>query len=47
MTIDLAPESAVATWRENGWVLIEDLVGTDEIDAAVEDLALMFPTPAA
>jgi hypothetical protein len=47
VTIDLAPESAVATWRENGWVLIEDLVGTDEIDAAVEDLALMFPTPAA
>ena len=34
----LAPEAAVTTWRENGWVLIEGLVGTDEIDAYFRDI---------
>jgi hypothetical protein len=35
----------VTTWREEGWVLLEGLVPTEEIDAAAEDLALLFPSP--
>jgi hypothetical protein len=34
----------VERWREDGWVLIEGLVGTDEIDAALHDLNEVFPT---
>src|ERR1700681_4521255 len=40
----LARDDEVARWREHGWVLLEGLVGTDEIDAATEDLHLVFPT---
>ncbi len=46
MSGNFAPEAAVTTWRENGWVLIEGLVSTEEIDAATVDLPKMFPTPA-
>ncbi|HZR11708.1 MAG TPA: hypothetical protein VFC33_00530 [Acidimicrobiia bacterium] len=42
-TVDV--ERAAATWREHGWVLCEGLVDRDTIDAAVADLALVFPTP--
>jgi hypothetical protein len=39
----LASDDEVETWREEGWVLLDDLVGTDEIDAAADDLHLEFP----
>lgn len=34
---------AVDTWRADGWVLCEELVPRETIDAAVADLALVFP----
>ncbi|MDA8356326.1 MAG: hypothetical protein M0Z95_08550 [Actinomycetota bacterium] len=40
----LATEEEVAAWRREGWVLLEGLVGTDEIDAATEDLWEIFPS---
>ncbi len=40
-----ARDEDVTAWREHGWVLLEGLVGTDEIDAAVADLWELFPTP--
>jgi hypothetical protein len=40
-----ASEAEVTTWRETGWVLLERLVGVDEIDALSEDLRTLFPSP--
>lgn len=40
----LATEHEVDTWRTEGWVLLDGLVSTEEIDAAGEDLAAMFPS---
>jgi hypothetical protein len=40
----LATDDEVTEWREQGWVLLEGLVGTDDIDAAAHDLHLVFPT---
>jgi len=40
-----ATDEHVRRWREDGWVLIEDLVPVDEIDAALEDLWRVFPRP--
>jgi hypothetical protein len=40
----LATDQEVDTWRTEGWVLLEGLVSTDEIDAAAEDLEKVFPT---
>jgi AcrR family transcriptional regulator len=45
VTSRLATDAEVKTWQEDGWVLLEGLVGTDEIDAASEDLQLLFPSP--
>lgn len=45
MHAELPGDDDVATWRENGWVLVEGLVPTAEIDAAAADLAEIFPTP--
>ncbi len=45
MSARLARDDEVAQWREHGWVVLEGLVGTDEIDAAAKDLTEMFPTP--
>ncbi len=45
MSTRLARDEEVAAWREDGWVLIEGLVGTDEINAATTDLCEVFPTP--
>jgi len=42
----LARDDEVATWREDGWVLLEGLIAADEIDAAVADLELVFPSAA-
>jgi len=39
-----ATDAEIETWRNEGWVLVEGLVGPEEIDAALEDLALVFPT---
>jgi hypothetical protein len=40
-----ATDAEVTTWREEGWVLLEGLVGADEIDALSEDLRTLFPSP--
>jgi hypothetical protein len=39
-----ARDDEVECWREHGWVLLEGLVGTDEIDAAINDVYEVFPT---
>ena len=44
MTARLATDAEVTTWREEGWVLLEGLVGADEIDALTEDLRGVFPS---
>ena len=44
MTSRLATDDEVDTWREHGWVLLDGLVGADDIDAAAEDLHRSFPT---
>ncbi len=45
MTPRLATDTEVDTWKERGWVLLEGLVGTEEIDAASGDIHQLFPTP--
>ena len=40
-----ARDDEVAAWRDDGWVVIEGLVDTDEIDEARADLHLLFATP--
>jgi len=40
----LATDSEVDQWRKHGWVLLEGLVGAEEIDNAADDLHQMFPT---
>ena len=44
MTSRLATDTEVDSWHHDGWVLLEGLVDADEIDAASEDLHLLFPT---
>jgi hypothetical protein len=44
VTSRLASDAEVNTWRENSWILIEGLVGTEEIDAVAEDLREIFPS---
>jgi hypothetical protein len=41
-----ARDDEVATWQQEGWVLLEGLIGIDEIDDAVPDLWNVFPTAA-
>lgn len=38
-----ATDAEVAAWREDGWVLLEGLVGAEEIDALAEDVGRTFP----
>ena len=40
----LATDSEVDHWRVHGWVLLDGLVGTDDIEAADADLHRAFPT---
>jgi hypothetical protein len=40
----LARDDEVAAWQRDGWVLLEGLIATDEIDAAAADLAHVFPS---
>ena len=44
MSSRLATDSEVERWRTDGWVLLDGLVATDEIDAAYSDLQLQFPS---
>ncbi len=39
-----ATDAEVDTWKEHGWVLLEGLVGTEEVDGAADDLRRLFPT---
>ncbi len=39
-----ARDDEVECWRDRGWVLVEGLVGTDEIDAAMGDFHEVLPT---
>jgi len=45
MSSRLATEAEVDTWRDEGWVLLEGLVGAAEIEAASDDLRQLFPSP--
>jgi hypothetical protein len=44
MSSRLARDDEVEAWNEDGWVLLEGLVDSDEIDAATPDLLDIFPT---
>ncbi len=44
MSARRATDAEVTTWRDDGWVLLEGLVGTEEIDALTEDLREIFPS---
>lgn len=44
MASRLATDAEVDTWNEQGWVLLEGLIGTDEIDDALDDIHQLFPT---
>ncbi len=44
MASRLATDAEVDEWRQRGWVVLEGLVGPDEIDAAAHDLHQLFPT---
>lgn len=44
MASRLATDAELACWRDDGWVLLEGLVDCDEIDAASDDLRLVFPS---
>jgi hypothetical protein len=47
MSARRARDDQVKAWQDDGWVLLDGLIGTDEIDAARPDLEEMFPVPAA
>ncbi len=38
-------ESAARQWQDEGWVVIPDLIPTDEIDAAANELWALYPRP--
>jgi hypothetical protein len=44
MSSRLATDAEVATWRDEGWVLLDGLVGTEEIDALADDVGKIFPS---
>ncbi len=46
MAARTARDDEIETWQRDGWVLLDGLIGTEEIDAAASDLWEMFPTPA-
>jgi hypothetical protein len=41
----LARDDEVDAWRNDGWIVLDGLIGTDEIDDAAADLVNVFPTP--
>jgi hypothetical protein len=40
-----ATELELEQWRTEGWVVLEGLVGSEDIDAAASDLWELYPTP--
>jgi hypothetical protein len=46
MSPRLASADEVEQWRTEGWVLLDGLIGTDEIDEAARDLEGVFPSAA-
>jgi hypothetical protein len=40
----LATDEEVKVWQTEGWVLLDGLISTDEIDAAASDLKALFPS---
>jgi hypothetical protein len=42
-----ASADEVTAWQQDGWTLLDGLIGTEEIDAASAGLGEMFPSPAA
>jgi hypothetical protein len=42
VTSRLATDAEVTTWREEGWILMEGLVGAEEIDAVAGDLRTRY-----
>ncbi len=44
MSSRLATDAEVSTWRDEGWVLLEGLIGMEEIDAASDDIRVLFPS---
>ena len=44
MSARLATDSEVRAWQNHGWVLLEGLIGIDEIDIAAKDLAEVVPS---
>src|SRR5690242_14829583 len=40
-----ATDDEVTAWQQDGWVLLDRLVGTDDVDAALGDLWRIFPKP--
>ena len=43
----LARDDEVTAWRDEGWVVLDGLIGADEIDAVSADLGEVFPAPSA
>jgi hypothetical protein len=44
MSARLASEDEVRAWKEDGWVLLDGLIGVDEIEVAAKDLAEIVPS---
>jgi len=42
----VATDAEVDTWRREGWVLLDGLIGSDEVDAATDDLWQILPSRA-
>ena len=38
-----ATDAEIETWQTEGWVLLDGLIGTDEIEAVQDDLGQVFP----
>jgi len=39
-----ATDAEVKAWQDDGWELLESLIGTNEIDALAEDLRVIVPS---
>ncbi|HXW34267.1 MAG TPA: hypothetical protein VEJ87_06785, partial [Acidimicrobiales bacterium] len=44
MSSRVASDGEVRAWREQGWVLLDGLVGAEEVDAVGDDLREVFPS---
>lgn len=41
----LARDDEVEAWQQDGWVVLDGVVGVDDIDTAISDLWTVFPRP--